>query len=85
MIRSVKGFKVDWGDKRRQRVWAEREAAPKYVYWFEVSADRQRIVLFLYTSAVDVVIGDSDPDRDAERFEKDARQAVEEFLRQETK
>jgi hypothetical protein len=78
MARSIKGFKVDWGDKRQQRVWAERETAPKYTFWFEVSTDRQRIVLFLYT-AVDV----GDPE-DVKRYEKDARQAVEEFLRPES-
>ena len=45
---------------------------------FEVSTDRKRIVRCAHISAIG---GDSDnPNRDAERLEKDARQAVEEFL-----
>jgi hypothetical protein len=38
MTRSIKGFKVDWGDRWRHSAWAERETAPKHMYWFEVSA-----------------------------------------------
>ena len=52
--------------------------APNYGYLFEVSADRKRIVRCAHISAIG---GDSDnPDGDAERLEKDARQAAEEFL-----
>jgi hypothetical protein len=40
MTRSIKGFKVDWGDRWRHSAWAERETAPKHRYWFEVSPDR---------------------------------------------
>src|SRR5262252_8663554 len=40
MTRSIKGFKVDWGDRWRHSAWAERETAPKHMYWFEVSPDR---------------------------------------------
>jgi hypothetical protein len=39
MTRSIKGFKVDWGDRWRHSAWAERETAPKHMYWFEVSPD----------------------------------------------
>ena len=41
MTRSIKGFKVDWGDRWRHSAWAERETAPKHMYWFEVSQDRK--------------------------------------------
>src|SRR5215475_13462218 len=48
---------------------------------FDVSADRKRIVRCAHVSAVG---GESDNSGgDAGRFERDARQAVEEFLRQE--
>jgi hypothetical protein len=75
MKRIIKGFEVDWAS---ERVFAEQQTAPNYAYLFEVSADRKRIVRCAHISAIG---GDSDnPDGDAERLEKDARQAVEEFL-----
>ena len=75
MKRIIKGFEVDWAS---ERVFAEQQTAPNYGYLFEVSADRKRIVRCAHISAIG---GDSDnPNRDAERLEKDARQAVEEFL-----
>jgi hypothetical protein len=59
-------------------VFAERQTAPNYGYLFEVSADRKRIVRCAHISSIGE---DSDnANRDAERLEKDARQAVEEFL-----
>jgi len=62
-----------------ERVFAEQQTAPNYGYLFEVSADRKRIGRCAHISAIG---GDSDnSDGDAERFEKDARQAAEEFLR----
>ena len=73
MKRIINGFEIDWAS---ERVFAERRAAPNYGYLFEVSADRKRLRC-VHISAIG---GDSDnPDR--ERFETDARQAVEEFLR----
>jgi hypothetical protein len=75
MKRIINGFEVEWAS---ERVFAEQQTAPKYGYLFELSADRKRIVRCAHISAID---GDSDnPDGDAERLEKDARQAVEEFL-----
>ena len=75
MKRIINGFEVDWAS---ERVFAEQQTAPNYGYLFEVSADRKRIVRCAHISAIG---GDSDnPNRDAERLEKDARQAVEEFL-----
>jgi hypothetical protein len=75
MKRIINGFEVDWAS---ERVFAEQQTAPNYGYLFEVSADRKRIVRCVHISAIG---GDSDnPDRDAEVLEKDARQAVEEFL-----
>jgi hypothetical protein len=75
MKRIINGFEVDWAG---ERVFAEQQTAPKYGYLFEVSADRKRIVRCAHISAIG---GDSDNlDGDAERLEKDARQAVEEFL-----
>ena len=38
MTRSIKGFKVDWGDRWRHSAWAERETAPKHMYWFDAVA-----------------------------------------------
>jgi hypothetical protein len=61
-------------------VWAEREIAPEHKYRFEVSPDGKQIGKLLI-SPVDVA--DVDPFRDSERFAKEARQAVEEFLRRE--
>jgi len=75
MKRIINGFEVDWAS---ERVFAEQQTGPNYGYLFEVSADRKRIVRCAHISAIG---GDSDnPDGDAERLEKDARQAVEEFL-----
>jgi hypothetical protein len=75
MKRIINGFEVDWAS---ERVFAERQTAPNYGYLFEVSADRKRIVRCAHISAIG---GDSDnPNGDAERFEKDARRTVEEFL-----
>jgi len=74
MKRIINGFEVDWAI---ERVFAEQQTAPNYGYLFEVSADRKRIVRCAHISAIG---GDSDNPRDAERLEKDARQAVEEFL-----
>ena len=75
MKRNINGFEVDWAS---ERVYVEQQTAPNYGYLFEVSADRKRIVRCVHISAIG---GDSDnPDGDAERLEKDARQAVEEFL-----
>ena len=59
-------------------MFAEQQTAPNYGYLFEVSGDRKRIVRCAHISAIG---GDSDnPNKDAESLEKDARQAVEEFL-----
>ena len=75
MKRIINGFEVDWAS---ERVFAERQTAPNYGYLFEVSANRKRIVRCAHISTIG---GASDnPDGDAERLEKDARQAVEEFL-----
>jgi hypothetical protein len=61
-------------------VWAEREAAPKHKYRFEVSADWKPIGK-LWISPVDVADGYSV--KDAQRLAQRAKQAVEEFLREE--
>jgi hypothetical protein len=74
----IEGFWIYWAAERY--VWAEREAAPKHKYRFEVSADWKPIGK-LWISPVDVA--DGDPVKDAERFAKKAREAVEEFLREE--
>jgi hypothetical protein len=75
MKRIINGFEVDWAS---ERVFAEQQTAPNYGYLFEVSADRKRIVRCAHISSIGE---DSDnANRDAERLEKDARQAVEEFL-----
>ena len=75
MKRIINGFEVEWAS---ERVFAQQQTAPKYGYLFEVSADRKRIVRCAHTSAIG---GDADnPDGDAKRLEKNARQAVEEFL-----
>ena len=76
MKRIINGFEVDWAS---ERVFAEQQAAPNYGYLFEVSADRKRIVRCAHISA----IGEESDTTNAGRFERDARQAVEEFLRQE--
>jgi hypothetical protein len=75
MKRIINGFEVGWAS---ERVFAEQQTTPNYGYLFEVSADRKRIVRCAHISAIG---GDSDnPDGDTERLEKDARQAVKEFL-----
>jgi hypothetical protein len=75
MKRIINGFEVEWAS---ERVFAEQQTAPNYGYLFEVSRDRKRIVRCAHIS---VIGGDSEnPDGGAERLEKDARQAVEEFL-----
>jgi len=75
MKRISNGFEVDWAS---ERVFAEQQTAPNYGYLFEISADRKRIVKCVHSSAIG---GDADnPDGDAKRLEKNARQAVEEFL-----
>jgi hypothetical protein len=75
MKRIINGFEVDWAS---ERVFAEQQTAPHYGYLFEVSADRKRIVRCAHSSAIGE---DADnPDADAKRHEKLARQAVEEFL-----
>jgi hypothetical protein len=71
--RIINGFEVDWAS---DRVFAEQQTAPNYGYLFEVSANRKRIVRCAHISG----IGGGSDNRDAERLEKDARQAVEEFL-----
>ncbi len=58
-------------------MWAEREVAPNHRYRFEVSADWKQIGRF-WMSPVDVA--GADAAKDAERFAKKARGAVEEFL-----
>jgi hypothetical protein len=76
MKRIINGFEVDWSG---ERVFAEQQTAPNYGYLFEISADRKWIVRCAHISTIG---GDSyNPDGDAERLEKDARQAAEEFLR----
>lgn len=72
MKRIINGFEIDWAS---ERVFAEQQTAPNYGYLFEVSADRKRIVRCAHTSAIG-----GDTDGDAERLEKDTRQAAEEFL-----
>jgi hypothetical protein len=75
MKRIINGFEVDWAS---ERVFAEQQTAPNYGYLFDVSADRKRIVRCAHISATDTDSGNTDGD--AERFERNARQAVEEFL-----
>jgi hypothetical protein len=73
--RIINGFEVQWAS---ERVFAERQTAPHYGYLFEVSAGRKRIVRCAHVS---VIGGDpGNPDGEAQRLEKDARRAVEEFL-----
>jgi hypothetical protein len=72
----IEGFWIYWGGEHY--VWAEREAAPKHKYRFEVSADWNQIGR-LWILPVDVA--DGDPVKHAERLAKKAKEAVEEFLR----
>jgi hypothetical protein len=59
-------IEVNWASKR---VFAEQQTAPNYGYLFPI---RKRILRCAHISAIG---GDCDnPDGDAERFEKDARQ-----------
>jgi hypothetical protein len=76
MKRIINGCEVQWAS---QRVFAERQNPPNYGYLFDVSADRKRIVKCAHVST----IGEELDNTKAGRFEGDARQAVEEFLRQE--
>jgi len=64
----INGFEADW---------SEQQTAPNYGYLFDVSADRKWIVRCAHISATGTHSGNTDGD--AERFEKNARQAVEEF------
>jgi hypothetical protein len=75
MKRIINGCEVDWSSVR---VFAERQNPPNYGYLFDVSIDRKRIVRCVNVSAIG-----SDNTRGAGHFEMDARQAVEEFPRQE--
>jgi hypothetical protein len=76
MKRIINGCEVQWASKR---VFAERQNPPNYGNLFDVSADRKRIEKCTHLPA----IGEEFDNINAERFEGDARQAVEEFLRQE--
>ncbi len=73
----IEGFWIYWGSEHY--VWAEREAAPKHKYRFQVSADCRRIGN-LWIAPVDVA--DRDPIKEAERLAKKAKEAVE-VLREE--
>jgi hypothetical protein len=59
----IEGFWIYWGGEHY--VWAEREAAPKHKYRFEVSADWNQIGK-LWILPVDVA--DGDPVKHAERL-----------------
>ena len=74
----INGCEVEWAS---ERVFAELQDHPSYGYLFEVCADRKRIVRCVHISPTDEETDNTD--KDARRFERDARQAVEEFLRQE--
>jgi hypothetical protein len=77
MKRIINGCEVQWSS---ERVLAERQNPPNCGYLFDVSADRKRIVRCAHLPP----IGEEPFDHaNATRFEGDARQAVEEFLRQE--
>jgi hypothetical protein len=75
MKRIINRCGVQWSS---QRVFAERQNPPNYGYLFDVSADRKRIVKCAHLPPIG-----EEFDNNAGRFEGDARQAVEEFLRQE--
>jgi hypothetical protein len=72
----IEGFWIYWGGEHY--VWAEREVPPNHKYRFEVCADWKQIGKARMWP-VDVV-ADGDPAKDAERFAKKAREAVEQFL-----
>jgi hypothetical protein len=77
--RIINGCEIVWAGGR---VFADRQNPPNYGYLFDVSADRKRIVRCVHLPA----IGEGRDTTDGEtrsRLEMDARQAVEEFLRQE--
>jgi hypothetical protein len=76
MKRIINGCEVQWSS---ERVLAERQNPPNCGYLFDVSADRKRIVRCAHLPP----IGEEFDNTNAGRFEGDARQAVEEFLRQE--
>ena len=79
MKRIINGCEIVWAS---ERVFAERQNPPHYGYLFDVSADRKRIVRCAHLPA----IGEGPDNTDGETrscLERDARQAVEEFLRQE--
>ena len=64
----IKGFAVDWGDRWRRTVWAQRD----HIYLFNVSPDRQ--VEFDRSSSS--MAHQADPGR------LEAAQAVKEFVEQ---
>jgi len=70
MTRIVKGFAVDWDDRWRRTVWAQRE----HIYWFKVSPDRQ---VEFDRSSSPIALNEGDPGR------LEAMQAVKEFVEQE--
>jgi len=75
MKRIINGFEVDWAS---ERVFAEQQTAPNYGYCLRSPPIGNGIVRRAHISAIG---GDSDNlDGDAERLEKDARLAVEEFF-----
>jgi hypothetical protein len=77
--RIINGCEIVWAG---ERVFADRQSPPNYGYLFDVSADRKRIVRCVHLPA----IGEGRDTTDGETrslLERDARQAVEEFLRQE--
>ena len=77
MKRIINGYEVQWSN---ERVLAERQNPPNCGYLFDVSANRKRIVRCAHLPP----LGEEQFDHaNAGRFEGDARQAVEEFLRQE--
>jgi hypothetical protein len=76
MKRIINGCEVQWSS---ERVLAERQNPPNYGYLFDVSADRKRILRCAHLPP----IGEEFDNANASRFEGDARQAVQEFLRQE--
>ena len=77
--RIINGCEVDWASGS---VFAVLQDHPTYGYLFGVSADWKRIVRCVHISPTDDETDNTD--KEARRFEKDARQAVEEFLRQES-
>ena len=70
MTRIIKGFAVDWGDRWRRTVWAQRD----HIYWFNVSPDRQ---VEFDRSSSSMALNEGD------RGCLEAMQAVKEFVEQE--